>query len=108
MPEAKKAAAKPKAPSKSEVLKSLSESSGLAKKDVVTLLGELEKLIGKTIGKKGPGIFTLPGLLQIKVIQKPATPAGKRVIGGVERDVKAKPARRVVKVRALKGLKNMA
>lgn len=102
-----KTAAKPKAPSKSEVLKTLTENTGLAKKDVVAVLTELEAIISRTIGKKGPGVFTLPGLLQIKVVHKKATPAGKRVIGGVERDVAAKPARKVVKVRALKGLKEM-
>jgi nucleoid DNA-binding protein len=106
MPDAK-TAAKAKAPSKSEVIKSLVDATGLTKKDVVSVLTELENLISKNLGKKGPGVFTVPGLMQIKVIEKKATKAGRRVIAGVERDVAAKPARKAVKVRALKGLKEM-
>ena len=55
------------------------------------------------------GIFTLPGLLKIKVINKPATKARKGInpFTGEPAVFKAKPARRVVKVLPLKALKEM-
>lgn len=97
--------------SKSEILNSLAESTGLARKEVASVLEGLSGLIGKNIGKKGPGVFTVPGLLKIQVIVKEATKAGMRpnpFKPGEMMKVAAKPARRVVKVRALKSLKDMA
>ena len=63
----------------------------------------------KTDISKGPGIFTVPGLMKIKVFRKPATKARKGVnpFTGEEMMFKAKPARNVVKVLALKNLKAM-
>ena len=59
--------------------------------------------------KKGPGVYTVPGLMKIKVVRKPATRARKGVnpFTGEEMMFKAKPARNIVKVLALKGLKDM-
>jgi hypothetical protein len=59
---------------------------------------------------KGPGIFSVPGLMKIQVIKKPATKAKTMpnpFKPGEMMQVKAKPARKVVKVRALKALKEM-
>ena len=55
-------------------------------------------------------IFVLPGLLKIIVVQKPAVPAHKGInpFTKVEQMFKAKPARKVIKVRPLKALKDMA
>ena len=72
---AKAAADKPKPMSKSEVVSSLAESTGLGKKEVVSVLDGLEGLIGTSLGKKGPGVFALPGLIKIQVQTKKATPA---------------------------------
>jgi nucleoid DNA-binding protein len=97
--------------SKSEILNSLAESTGLARKEIASVLDALSGLIGKNIGKKGPGVFTVPGLMKIQVIVKEATKAGMRpnpFKPGEMMKVAAKPARRVVKVRALKSLKDMA
>ncbi len=98
-----------KARSKSDIMRILSETTGLAKKDVHRILERLSQLINLDIGKKGPGIFTLPGLVKIVRIMKPATKARKGVnpFTGQETVFKAKPARNIVKVRALKGLKEM-
>ena len=51
----------------------------------------------------------MPGLLKIMVIQKPATNAHKGInpFTKQEQMFKAKPARKVIKVRALKALKDM-
>jgi nucleoid DNA-binding protein len=97
--------------SKTDVINALSESSGLARKDVSNVLTHLQDLIGKEIGKKGPQVFNIPGLMKITVITKPATKATQRpnpFKPGEMMTVKAKPARKVVKIRALKALKDMA
>ena len=94
---------------KAEIVTALSEATQMTKTDVTTVLGELGNLIGKNVGKKGPGVFTLPGLLKIEVKVKPAT---KKRMGvnprtGEPMEISAKPKMRVVRVRALKGLKDM-
>jgi len=107
---AKKKAAPAKKPmTKSEILTSLSESTGLSKKEVASVFGDLATLIGKNLGKRGPGVFTIPGLSKIKVIRKPATKArpGINPFTKEETIFKAKPARNVVKILPLKGLKDM-
>lgn len=103
------ASTKPKAPSKSEVLNSLSEKTGLSRKQVGTILTELGSLISKSLGKKGPGLFTVHGLMKLRVVRKPATKARKGInpFTGQETMFKAKPARNVVKISAMKALKDM-
>jgi nucleoid DNA-binding protein len=105
------AAAKPKSISKTEILKTLADSTQLPKKQVAGVLEALADLVGKNIGKKGPGVIALPGLVKIRVVHKPATPARKGVPNpfkpGELMDVPAKPARRQVKVQALKALKDV-
>ncbi len=96
-----------KAMSKSEITAALSENTGLSKAQVASLFDSLATLVGKNLGAGGPGIFTLPGLLKIKVVRKPATPArtGINPFTKQETTFKAKPARNVVKLQALKSLK---
>ena len=100
-----------KAPTKTEVLNAISESTDLPKKDVAAVLEALTEQISQSVNKKGPGQFTIPGLCKIVVTDKPATKAKKGVPNpfkpGELMDVAAKPARRVVKVRPLKALKDM-
>ncbi len=98
-----------KALSKSEIAAALSETTGLTKAQVVTLFESLADLVGKNLGPEGPGVFALPGLLKIKVVRKPATPArtGINPFTKQETTFKAKPARNVVKLQALKNLKSM-
>jgi nucleoid DNA-binding protein len=103
------AAAKPRSISKSEILKTLSESTELSKKQVASVLDAIAALVGKNISKKGPGVIALPGLVKIKVVNKPAQPARKGVmVLGQLRDLPAKPASRKVRVLPLKALKDMA
>ncbi len=116
---AAKAPAKAKAPApvagkytKTQLLTDLATSTELNKKQVSALLDELAIIIGKHIGKKGPGEFTLPGLLKIKTVKKPAQKARKGVPNpfkpGETMDVPAKPASTKVKVLPLKKLKDLA
>ena len=106
---ARKSATVSKPFTKSELLSALSDSTGVVKKDVSAVLDELGTIIGRHLKKRGPGQFTLPGLLKVKTIRKPATKARKGVnpFTGEQTVFKAKPARTVVKVQPLKALKDM-
>jgi len=94
--------------SKSEVYAGIAETTGLTRKQVASVFDSKAGRIKKDLGK-GPGLFTAPGLMKIKVVKKPATKARKMIspFTGEEITVKAKPARKAVKVLALKGLKAM-
>ena len=94
---------------KGEIIRLLSECTGLTKREIDSVFNTLGQLIDLDIGKKGPGTFNVPGLLKIVRVSKPATKARKGInpFTGEETTFKAKPARSVVKVRALKALKDM-
>jgi nucleoid DNA-binding protein len=94
---------------KTEIFAALAEATGLTKQQVGSLFDELSKLIGQNLGNDGPGSFAIPGLLQIKVARKPATEEhmGINPFTKEEMVIKAKPAKNVVKVAALKGLKDL-
>jgi nucleoid DNA-binding protein len=99
-----------KAPTKSEIYTQIADDTGLTKKDVAAVFESMSGMIQKNLGGRGaPGMFTLPGLLKMRVVKKPATKARKGVnpFTGVEMMFKAKPASKTVKVAALKGLKDM-
>jgi nucleoid DNA-binding protein len=95
---------------KSEILSSIAAATQLSRKQVASVFDALSGQIKAAVGKKGPGVFALPGLLKIVVILKPATPERKGInpFTKQEQIFRAKPARKVVKVRALKALKDMA
>ena len=101
----------PKAPSKTEVLKNIAETSGLNKNDVAKVLDALADEIKKNLAPQGPGVFAIPGLVKIerKVVQAKPEQKGVRdpFNPGQLRDIAAKPASVKVKVRALKNLKDM-
>ncbi|MGB2613765.1 MAG: HU family DNA-binding protein, partial [Phycisphaerae bacterium] len=103
-------AASAKPATKSEILSNIAKATQLSRKQVVSVLEALSGQIKAAVGKKGPGVFALPGLLKIVVVNKPATPQRKGInpFTKQEQIFKAKPARKVIKVRALKALKDMA
>lgn len=104
------AKAAPKPPTKTEIFGNIAEATELTKKDVAAVFDALSTEIQKAIGKRGgPGQFTVPGLCKIIVQRKPATKErkGTNPFTGEETIFKAKPARNVVKIRPLKGLKDM-
>jgi nucleoid DNA-binding protein len=104
------ATAAAKGPSKSEILASIAEHSQLSRKQVSSVMDSLSNEIRNALGKKGNGVFVVPGLMKLTVITKPAVKARKGInpFTKQEQMFKAKPARRVVKIRALKNLKDMA
>ena len=100
---------KPKAATKSKVFEEIANRADLSKKQVAGVFDALNDYIKSELGKKGPGLFTLPGLLKIKRVEKPATKArqGINPRTGEQITIKAKPKRTVVRAVALKGLKDM-
>lgn len=94
--------------SKTDILNALAEATGQSRKEVGAVLDGLENLIASNISK-GPGVFNLPGLLKIYVHTRPATKerTGRNPATGDEIKIAAKPAKKVVKVRALKKLKEL-
>ncbi|MFP3873992.1 MAG: HU family DNA-binding protein [Thiohalophilus sp.] len=95
---------------KSTLYATIAERTDLQKKQVAAVFEELATIINGHVKRNGAGIFTLPGLLKIKVVRKPATKARKGInpFTGEPTVFKAKPARNVVKAQPLKALKDMA
>src|SRR5262245_48118747 len=92
---------------KSEILSSLAEATGLKKQQVADVLDKLGAIIQSHL-RKEPRIVTLPGLLKFKVNIRPAT-AAKQGINPFTKEpmmIKAKPERKVVRVMAVKALKD--
>src|SRR5438270_352753 len=97
-------ASRSKPATKSATYQKLAEATGLTRKQVTGFFDELTNLIKQELGKKGPGVFNLPGLIKIKRVEKKATPArpGRNPQTGEEIMIKAKPKRTVVRAVALK------
>jgi nucleoid DNA-binding protein len=95
---------------KSEILSNIAEATQLSRKQVASVFDALSDQIKAAVDKKGPGIFALLGLMKIIVIHKPATHERKGInpFTKQEQIFAAKPARKVIKVRPLKALKDMA
>ena len=90
----------------------IAENTELSRKQVKAVFEELNTLIERHIRKRGAGTFTVPGLMKIKTVKKPARKAQKNVPNpfrpGELMDIAAKPATTRVKVLPLKKLKDMA
>jgi nucleoid DNA-binding protein len=95
--------------SKSSMIKTITDVTCLNKRDVVAVLDCLTQVIEKHVKSGGPGTFVMPGLMKISVVKKPARPARKGInpFTGEEIMIKAKPAYKAVKIKALKKLKEM-
>ena len=109
---AKKTPAIQKKYTKTEILNEIAKNANVDKKEVSAVLDELDTLIERHIKKRAIGEFTLPGLLKIKCVTRPARPARKGVPNpfrpGELMDIPRKPATTRVKVLPLKKLKEYA
>ena len=94
------------APTKSEILAQISKDTELSRKNVNEVFETLNGIIKKSL--RSNGLFTLPGLLKLKVVRKPATKAreGINPFTGEEMMFKAKPARKIVRARPVKAAKD--
>ncbi|MCL6416313.1 HU family DNA-binding protein [Aestuariirhabdus sp. Z084] len=95
---------------KTQIMGEIADNTGLSKKEVAAVLDELSVLMERHIKKRSCGEFTLPGLLKVTTVKKPAVKARKGInpFTGEETMFKAKPATTQVKVRPLKKLKDFA
>jgi len=95
---------------KTQILDEIATNTQLSRKQVADVIDSLTDVIQGHIAKKAVGEFVLPGLLKTTTVNKPAVKARKGISPFTKEEVmfKAKPASTVVKVRALKKLKDMA
>ena len=93
--------------SKSELIEKLTGiADGLSKKQVKGILEGLSEVAYKELKKAGA--FLVPGLAKFVVIKKPATKARKGINPFTKEPTifKAKPARKVIKARPVKAVKD--
>lgn len=95
---------------KTQIVGSLADSTGLSKKQVSAVMDAMNNLIEGSIKKRGAGEFTIPGMMKITTVRKPAVKARKGInpFTGEETMFKAKPATTAVKIRPLKKMKEFA
>jgi nucleoid DNA-binding protein len=91
------------------MIRAITDATCVGKKDVVAVLDCLTEVIEKHVKPGGPGTFVMPGLMKINVVKKPARAARKGInpFTGEEIMIKARPAYKAVKIKALKKLKEM-
>jgi DNA-binding protein HU-beta len=94
-----------RAPSKSEVVAQICNEAELSRKQVGAVFESLNGIIKKSL--RGHGVFTLPGLLKMKVVKKPATKARQGINPFTKEKMmfKAKPASKKIRLLPLKSLK---
>jgi len=96
---------------KSELLNAIATECDLTRRQVSEVLVSMETQISKSLSRRGPGAFTIPGLVKIEKKHVPARPAKTGVPNpfkpGELMDVAAKPASTKIALRALKNLKEM-
>ena len=95
------------APTKSEIVAQICKDAGLSRAQVAAVFESLNGIIKKSL--RGSGLFTLPGLLKMKVVKKPATKEREGINPFTKEKVifKAKPASKKVRVLPLKNLKDL-
>ncbi len=93
---------------KSQFVAAVAQKSGLEKKQAAAALDALNAVVAHELGKKGPGEAMIPGLLKLNVVVKAAVPAHEGINPFTKQPTmfKAKPARKVVKARPVKALKD--
>jgi nucleoid DNA-binding protein len=94
--------------SKSQFVTTLAEKSGLNKKQTTSALDTINAIVAQQLGKRGPGEVLIPGLLKLNIVDKPATRKHEGINPFTKEPMtyRAKAARKVIKVRALKALKD--
>jgi nucleoid DNA-binding protein len=95
--------------SRGAVITEITEATGLKRSQVKEVFDVLTQMIAADLSKRGCGEFNFMGLMKMKTVIKPATKErqGKNPFTGETITIKAKPASRKVRVRALKTLNNM-
>jgi nucleoid DNA-binding protein len=109
MADKKAAKSKNRPMTKNAIFAELAAGAGVSKSQVSKVFDELTSLIKRELGKKGPGVFTLPALLKVRLAKKKATKErlGRNPATGATMTIPAKPATTVVRARVLKSLTEM-
>jgi nucleoid DNA-binding protein len=91
---------------KAALVNDIAAAVGLTKEEVASVLAALEVEAREALGEGGPGAFTVPGLVRLKLVARRATrertargPRGTPVL------IPAKPARRAIHVKVYEPLK---
>jgi nucleoid DNA-binding protein len=92
--------------SKTEFVEAIASQSGLEKKQVNAVLDALNDVVYKEL--KAENEVVLPGLVKLTSVTKPAVPEREGINPFTKEKTmfKAKPARKVIKPRPLKALKD--
>jgi DNA-binding protein HU-beta len=92
--------------SKSELIQKVADAVSLPKKDVKAVIEQLASVGYKELKKSGG--FVLPGFAKFIVVKKPATPERSGINPFTKEPTvfKAKPARKILKVRPVKAAKD--
>ena len=94
--------------SKSELIQKIADqhSNGLARKDIKSVIESLASVGYKEL--KRTGAFFVPGFAKFVVIKKPATKARKGINPFTKEPTifKAKPARKIIRARPVKAVKD--
>ena len=95
--------------SRGDVVKQIALGTDLKPGKVKEVFEALTTIIAADLGKKGAGEFNFLGLMKLKTVNKPKTAArkGRNPFTGEDIMIKAKPASRKVRVRALRTLNGM-
>jgi nucleoid DNA-binding protein len=95
--------------SRGDTVKQIALGTDLKPRQVKEVFEALAALIAADLSKKGCGEFNFGGLMKLRTVNKPATAArkGRNPFTGEEIMIKAKPASRKVRVRALRTLNGM-
>jgi nucleoid DNA-binding protein len=104
-----KATAATKRRSRGDIVRTIAGATELKPRQVKEVFDTLAAVIAADLSKKGCGEFNFMGLMKLRTVNKPATPArkGRNPFTGQDIMIKAKPASRKVRVRALRTLNGM-
>jgi DNA-binding protein HU-beta len=93
--------------SKIQFVTTMAEKSGLTKKQAMAALDTISAMVVEQLGKQGPGEVLIPGLLLMNVVDRPAEPEHEGINPFTKKlmTYKEKAARKVIRVRPLKSLK---
>ena len=98
---------------KTEIFTIIADSVGISRKQVAGVFDTLGRMMAADLAKPAANknkVFVVPGMMKVASIFKPATKETTKANPfkpGEMMTVKAKPARTVIKIRPLKGLKSM-
>jgi len=94
---------------KADIMTHIAGETELTKRQVEAVFTALLELMQGQLGENGPGEFTLPNIVKLRVAQKAATKEreGRNPATGEKIVIQGKPAHKVVKATVLKATKKL-